>query len=131
MNEDGTTRLFRADDGSVVEVEVVSLEPRCAYGRQAVIRFPGESETHRVGMSRLFEIKPPPVGTRIKLNGPVDRFPHFIAPKGATGTIVISDTELVAARMDEKIDGCEEWDNEVCWYPTNGDIPAEDFEVIS
>lgn len=70
-------------------------------------------------------------GDHIRLARPVERFPHFTAPKGATGTVVeVSDT-LIRIRMDEKINGAEEWDNEVCWSVADGDTPGLDVEVIT
>ena len=71
------------------------------------------------------------IGTRVRLTHSVDRFPHFIAPQGAQGTLVISEPAVVAVRLDEHLDGAEEWDNEVCWYPSNGDFPADDMEAIA
>lgn len=63
----------------------------------------------------------PAVGARLVLRHELWRYPHFIVPEGATGTITHSDEELVALRMDEVIPGAEEWDNEVHWYPRNCD----------
>ena len=62
------------------------------------------------------------VGTRVELVRDVDRFPHFIAPKGAQGEVVYADEHTISVRMDELVPGAEEWDNEVCWYPSN-DVP--------
>jgi hypothetical protein len=73
------------------------------------------------------------VGTRVRLRHDVWRYPHFIAPMGATGTVVgheDSQPWTVAVRMDEHLDGAEDWDNEVHWYPTNGDDPLQDVEVL-
>ena len=71
------------------------------------------------------------VGTRVRLTNAVDRYPHFIAPQGATGTLVTSAPGVVAMYLDEHLDGAEEWGNEVRWYPSNGDFPADDMEVLS
>ncbi len=63
----------------------------------------------------------PVEGTRVVLTCDVDRYPHFVAPKGATGTVMEgSDETLYAVLMDDFIAGCEEWDNAVHWYPYNG-----------
>jgi hypothetical protein len=57
---------------------------------------------------------------RYRLRHDVDRFPHFVARAGMTGTLVEHDDELVTLRMDDHLPGAEEWDNEVCWYPEDG-----------
>lgn len=71
------------------------------------------------------------VGTRVRLTRAVDRYPHFIAPKGAVGTLTVSGPSVVAVKLDEHLDGAGEWDNEVRWYPESGDFPAEDMEVVA
>lgn len=63
----------------------------------------------------------PPVGARVRLTEDAERFPHFIADKGAVGTVTMDDDHLYAVKMDEHLDGCEEWDNEVCWIPEDDD----------
>lgn len=69
-------------------------------------------------------------GDRIRLARPVDRFPHFVAPEGATGTVTeVSDT-LVLVRMDETLQGAEEWDNHVAWSVADGDTPGLDIAVV-
>lgn len=55
------------------------------------------------------------MGDRVRLRRDVERYPHFIARAGMTGTVVIADHDTIAVRMDEHLDGCEEWDNEVIW----------------
>lgn len=55
-------------------------------------------------------------GERVELTRDVERYPHFIAPEGARGTVVHVSPEQFSVRMDEPIEGAEEWDNEVCWY---------------
>ena len=77
--------------------------------------------------------KPPAVGARVRLKHDVDRYPHFIAPKGAEGIVVNHDPHdpaLVAVRLDEKVEGAEEWENEVHWYFPNGDDPTLDIEEV-
>jgi hypothetical protein len=61
----------------------------------------------------------PNVGERAKLRRLVERFPHFWVAAGAEGTITEA-TELIALKMDEHVDGAEEWDNELCWTPEDG-----------
>jgi hypothetical protein len=55
------------------------------------------------------------VGDRITLIDEVDRFPHFIASKGAKGTVEFTEADTICISMDDHIDGCEEWDNEIVW----------------
>lgn len=70
-----------------------------------------------------------PVGTRVRLKHPVDRYPHFLAAEGATGTVhYLSDVYEV--KMDEHLEGAEEWDNAIQWALENGDQPLEDVEVL-
>jgi len=57
----------------------------------------------------------PEVGQRAKLGRIVERFPHFWISAGAVGTITVSTDDLIALKMDEKISGAEEWDNEIWW----------------
>lgn len=69
-------------------------------------------------------------GKRVRLRHDVDRYPHFIAPKGAVGTIVTAKRDIFAVKLDETLSGAEEWANEVHWYPLNGDVPTADLEVV-
>lgn len=55
-------------------------------------------------------------GTRVRLRRDVERYPHFIAPEGCEGTITHADQEMIAVKLDEAIEGAEEWDNEVQWF---------------
>ena len=59
----------------------------------------------------------PKPGTRVRLLHDEDRYPHFIAPRGATGVVVDTGApEVFAVRLDHHLHGAEEWDNEVHWY---------------
>ena len=58
---------------------------------------------------------------RVRLTKTIDRYPHFIAPAGATGTVRESSAELLRIHLDEHIPGAEDWDNEVCFYPEDGE----------
>lgn len=74
----------------------------------------------------------PVVGERYRVAHEVWRYPHFIVEEGATGMIVESDDELVALKLDEVIEGAEEWQNELHWYPNNcDDDPWEDLVPVS
>jgi hypothetical protein len=58
----------------------------------------------------------PQPGERFRLAGPVDRFPHFLAPSGTSGTVTYAEEHnIICLRMDEHLDGAEEWDNEIVW----------------
>lgn len=70
------------------------------------------------------------VGDRVKLTRTIDRYPHFIAHDGLTGTVTEVGREIVSVKMDEHLDGAEEWANEIHWYPLNDDEPLDDLEVI-
>ena len=68
-------------------------------------------------------------GSRVELVVDVDRYPHFVAPAGATGTVVEhGDPGIVlAVRLDEPVAGAEDWDNEVHWL--DGDADLNDLDV--
>lgn len=68
-------------------------------------------------------------GSRVRLKRDVERYPHFVAPEGLTGTVVECEEEIVSVRLDEPVEGAEEWDNQVHWYPEHGD-PSEDLEIV-
>lgn len=55
-------------------------------------------------------------GDRVKLVQKVDRYPHFVVPTGAEGTVVKNNEELLAVRIDTEVEGADEWNNEVHWY---------------
>ncbi|MGN6817015.1 MAG: hypothetical protein ACTHK3_13185 [Solirubrobacterales bacterium] len=71
----------------------------------------------------------PSLGSRGRLRRSVDRFPHFVAQAGATGTVTEATDSLIALRLDEFLPGAEEWDNEVCW--TSDDIESADQTVAA
>lgn len=58
---------------------------------------------------------PFPPGYRFKLARDVERFPHFVARNGSTGTVTVNDDDGVWAKMDHSIDGAREWENEIHW----------------
>lgn len=57
------------------------------------------------------------VGQRIRLSVDVERYPHFIAKEGSVGTVSFVDEKRkqINVKMDEQIEGCEEWNNEIIW----------------
>lgn len=64
------------------------------------------------------------VGDRVRLLRPVERYPHFIAPEGATGVVAHVETYAIHVRLDEPLAGAETWDNEVHWYKADDSIDA-------
>jgi hypothetical protein len=72
-----------------------------------------------------------PVGTRVRLSNPVDRYPHFIAEAGSLGTVASSDADVLAVELDEPLAGAEDWDNQVLWSLRDGDQPSWDLEVLA
>lgn len=72
-------------------------------------------------------------GDRVRLKYGVDRFPHFRVEAGAVGTIVAvgrSNHDEFRVRMDNKIVGCEDWDNEIVWNLSHED-PVDDLVHVS
>lgn len=68
------------------------------------------------------------VGKRVKLLRDVERFPQFIAKAGMTGTITetpLDDAYGWGVQMDDKLENCEEWGNQVLWF----DHYLADFEA--
>lgn len=75
----------------------------------------------------------PAAGTRVVLLRDVDRYPHFTAPKGSTGTVVdTGDPDMYAVRIDgPALPGAETWDNEVHWSLDAGDDPLSAVAVLA
>lgn len=57
----------------------------------------------------------PRIGTRFELRRHVDRSPDFIARAGMKGTLVEDVDGQFSILMDDHVEGCEEWHNEVVW----------------
>lgn len=86
-----------------------------------------QSSARDLGNRQVF-----PVGTRVRLTQDVERFPHFIAPKGAVGTVTSNDEYGFWVKLDAHLPGAEEWDNEIQWSPDiEDDDPTADVEVLS
>lgn len=66
----------------------------------------------------------PVVGARARLRRRVERFPHFLIEAGAIGTITMATEKLIAMKMHVLVSGAEEWGNEVCWTPEEGEAIA-------
>lgn len=57
------------------------------------------------------------VGYRFALRHDVDRFPDFVAKQGFTGTVThIESNGMICARIDQPINGADEWGNEIWWH---------------
>lgn len=58
-------------------------------------------------------------GARVRVIEEVHRYPHFIVPEGALGTVSsVESARLFWVELDETIDGAEEWDNAVSFDAT-------------
>lgn len=84
------------------------------------------------------------VGFRVELLEDAERFPHFVIPKGARGTVTeLNDWNPVYLKMDEPVPGCELWDNclllhkgldddfkfAIVGTEATGELPVEEPEV--
>lgn len=69
------------------------------------------------------------VGTRVRLVSPADRYPNFIVMPGGMGTVADVSDECLWVKMDEHIDGAEEWDNCIEWYLPCDD-PCESLSIV-
>lgn len=65
-------------------------------------------------------------GMRVRLDRDVERFPHFTAPAGMTGTVTDITDNNISVRMDEHLPGAETWDNEIVWHDVD-DASASSF----
>lgn len=76
-------------------------------------------------------------GTKVRLTRDVERYPHFTAEAGLTGTVTKFDEEIVAVRLDDPVPGAEEWDNGIHWYKDQfeneyfPEVFREDLEPVS
>lgn len=70
-------------------------------------------------------------GDRVVLARAVERYPHFLAPAGLTGEVVVAEPELVSVRMDERLPGAEAWENEIEWGEGLSERAGEDLEVLA
>ncbi len=56
----------------------------------------------------------------------VDRYPHFLAPIGARGTVTEVKDWQIAATFDRTLEGAGEWDNSILWDADSDNL--SDFE---
>lgn len=66
-------------------------------------------------MTTMTETPMPSIGSRWRLKRDIDRYPHFIAPKGAVGTVTDTYNSCISLKLDFQLAGAEGWDNEVVW----------------
>lgn len=62
----------------------------------------------------VFAGRVPPDGMRVQCTSSIDRYPHFLAEGPLTGTVV-DHGDMFVVKVDQHIEGCEEWDNEVSY----------------
>lgn len=58
------------------------------------------------------------VGDRVVLRRDVERFPHAVVDKGATGTVAVvegGEHGHLCVALDDTVDGLREWDNQLIW----------------
>lgn len=73
------------------------------------------------------------LGEKVQLKNDIERYPHFYLNKGMTGIVVRITKELIAIKMNKKIVGMEEWNNELQFYSQDGNLTKqfkENLEVI-
>jgi hypothetical protein len=59
--------------------------------------------------------QPPRPGARFTLATTIERFPHFRAPAGASGTVVDAEESIISLHLDDYLPGAETWNNDVTW----------------
>ena len=82
---------------------------------------------------RLYVLPRFPVGTRVRLAGPVDRYPFCLLDAGTLGVVAVADEDAVGVRLDDHVEGLDEWDNVLRWErPAETLYPVyEDLEVVT
>lgn len=75
----------------------------------------------------------PEHGMRVIWNEAMDHYPNFVVAPGTTGTVVQSDGRedpAIVVRVDQIIDGAEEWNNEVHWPQHDMDVFWSEIEPL-
>lgn len=67
---------------------------------------------------------------KVRLKAAVDRFPHFLANAGLTGTLIECTDKCATIKMDEHLNGAEEWDNCIHFYGMNGSVGDQLNECV-
>lgn len=70
-------------------------------------------------------------GDQVALARAVERFPHFLAPAGLRGEVVIAGPDLISVRMHDPLPGAEAWENEIEWGEGRIEEAAGDLQVLS
>jgi hypothetical protein len=70
----------------------------------------------------------PEVGLRVQLRHDVERYPHFVAKAGLTGTVVLVYPRFVGVKLDAFLGGCEEWANMLQWSDGTLDKDGDDID---
>lgn len=75
----------------------------------------------------------PPLQIRVRFHTEAMRYPHFVIPQGATGTIDELRKDFASVKLDTPIAGTEEWNGTV--HFTNDELPigeelASEVEII-
>ena len=72
------------------------------------------------------------VGTRVRTRCVVDRYPSFLCRQGELGTVSVVEQKFVAVKMDNVLDGAEEWDNSIHWLEgVDLDDLDGDLEIVA
>lgn len=70
-------------------------------------------------------------GMRVRLARTVERFPHFQAAAGLTGTVTDITDGNISVRMDEHLAGAETWDNEIVWAEDDRALFCDDVVPLT
>lgn len=72
-------------------------------------------------------------GARVRFTSDVDRYPHFIVPVGSTGIVMpmYPGDGVILIKMDQTIEGMEEWDNEFQVSLDEDDDPSEFLSFLA
>lgn len=104
--------LFRTAESARLTVEGLERIAELSIGSSITLGEGGGLTLTRIALAHGVPVK---VGDRVELARDVDRFPHFLAPKGLTGVVSSLDEYVITVRLDEHLDGAEDWENEICW----------------
>jgi len=73
----------------------------------------------------------PAIGERFALIADVERYPHFVAPRGSKGTVADVSGGSVSLRLDDPPPGAGGWDGEIVWGDGLGRGFWEEVERLS
>jgi hypothetical protein len=98
-DEDAASALIAAGVGA--RYTLFAHAPGAAAGRGCAIDVPPDF----------------PRGFRFQLTSPVDRYPHFLADPGLTGTVTECGSGELWLHMDKPLEGAEPWGNDIQFLP--------------